>query len=76
MGFRTRDAEEVTQEVLVKVVTRLGTFTGESVFRTSLYRIVANHVLNMKQRAAESLGLTFTQLGRRSTARPSWTCPT
>src|SRR5207244_2930288 len=30
---------------------------------TWLYRIVANHVLNMKQRAAEKLSLTFAKLG-------------
>jgi RNA polymerase sigma factor (sigma-70 family) len=62
MVYNTHDAEEVTQEVLVKVITKLGTFKGESAFRTWLYRIVANHVLNMKQRAAESRSLTFSQL--------------
>ena len=47
MVFRPHDAEEVTQEVLVKVITRLGTFIGQSSFHTWLYRIVANHFLNM-----------------------------
>ncbi len=63
MVFLPHDAEDVTQEVLVKVITKLGSFKGESAFRTWLYRIVANHVLNMKQRAAESRLLTFSQLG-------------
>lgn len=53
MVFQPHDAEEVTQEVLVKVITHLGTFKGESGFRTWLYRIAANHVLNMKRRSAE-----------------------
>lgn len=57
MVFRPHDAEEVTQEVLVKVITHLGTFKGESSFRTWLYRIAANHVLNMKRRSAE-IGVT------------------
>src|SRR5205085_4177678 len=30
MVFRPHDAEEVTQEVLVKVITKLSTFKGES----------------------------------------------
>src|SRR5436190_6118918 len=47
MVFEPHDAEEVTQEVLVKVITKLGTFRGESKFRTWLYHIAANHVLNM-----------------------------
>src|SRR5437763_2610227 len=54
MVFEPHDAEEVTQEVLVKVVTRLSTFQGDSAFRTWLYRIAANHVLNMKRRGGET----------------------
>ena len=34
MVFRPQDAEEVTQEVLVKVITKLSTFKGASTFRT------------------------------------------
>lgn len=45
MVFQPQDAEEVTQEVLIKVITKLSTFKGESMFRTWLYRIAANHVL-------------------------------
>src|SRR4029077_15885683 len=63
MVFHPQDAEEVTQEVLVKVITKLSTFKGESKFRTWLYRIAANHVLNMKRRAAETKGTTFTDYG-------------
>jgi len=40
----------VTQEVLVKVITRLSTFRGESAFRTWLYRIVVNEIINLKKR--------------------------
>jgi RNA polymerase sigma factor (sigma-70 family) len=75
MVFRSHDAEEVTQEVLVKVITKLGTFKGESAFRTWLYRIVANHVLNMKQRAAESRSLTFSQLGAAIDRTPELDLP-
>src|SRR5437667_5234343 len=63
MVFQPHDAEEVTQEVLVKVITKLSTFKSESSFRTWLYRITANHVLNMKQRTAERQSLTFAHLG-------------
>src|SRR5687767_12297662 len=60
MVFQPQDAEEVTQEVLVKVITKLSTFKGESAFRTWLYRIVANHVLNMRRRGGETLEVTFS----------------
>jgi RNA polymerase sigma factor (sigma-70 family) len=60
MVFQPQDAEEVTQEVLIKAVTRLSTFQGGSKFRTWLYRITANHVLNMKRRGGESQPQTFS----------------
>jgi len=63
MVFQPADAEEVTQEVLIKVITRLSTFQGESRFRTWLYRIAANHVLNMKRHSAETHSLTFASYG-------------
>lgn len=63
MVFRPQDAEEVTQEVLVKVITKLSTFKGESAFRTWLYRITANHVLNTKRRWAEGQTTTFANYG-------------
>src|SRR3954453_12006974 len=59
MVFHPQDAEEVTQEVLIKAVTRLSTFQGNSQFRTWLYRIAANHVLNMKRRGGELRPQTF-----------------
>ena len=60
MVFHSQDAEEVTQEVLLKAITRLSTFQGESQFRTWLYRITANHVLNMKRRGGEIEAQTFS----------------
>jgi len=50
-----QDAEDVTQEVLIKVLTKLSTFDRtQAAFRTWLYRIVANHVINMRQRGYEA----------------------
>jgi RNA polymerase sigma factor (sigma-70 family) len=60
MVFHSQDAEEVTQEVLIKAITRLSTFQAESQFRTWLYRITANHVLNMKRRGGEIEARTFS----------------
>src|SRR5947199_1024117 len=70
MVFHPQDAEEVTQEVLVKVITKLSTFKGESNFRTWLYRIAANHVLNMQRRSAETQTTTFTDYGAAINATP------
>src|SRR6059058_2629329 len=75
MVFRPHDAEEVTQEVLVKVITKLSTFKGESTFRTWLYRIAANHVLNMKRRGAETQSLTFADYGAAIDRTPDLDVP-
>ncbi len=75
MVFRPHDAEEVTQEVLVKVITKLSTFKGESTFRTWLYRIAANHVLNMKRRWAETRTTTFADYGAAIDGTPDLDLP-
>jgi RNA polymerase sigma factor (sigma-70 family) len=61
MVHRREEAEDITQEVLLKMLTNLSTFQGKSSFRTWLYRIVVNHVLNLKQRPK---ALTFSELGK------------
>lgn len=73
--FLPQDAEEVTQEVLIKAITRLSTFQGESQFRTWLYRITANHVLNMKRRGGEKEPQTFSSYGEAINGTPDLDLP-
>jgi RNA polymerase sigma factor (sigma-70 family) len=75
MVFLPQDAEDVTQEVLIKVITKLSTFKGESKFRTWLYRIAANHVLNMKRRGAETRTLSFARYGEAIARTPDLELP-
>jgi RNA polymerase sigma factor (sigma-70 family) len=75
MVFRPQDAEDVTQEVLVKFITKLSTFKGESQFRTWLYRIAANHVLNLKRRWAETQTTTFADYGAAIAGTPDLDLP-
>jgi RNA polymerase sigma factor (sigma-70 family) len=54
------DAEDITQEIVIKMLTKLSTYDpGKASFRTWLYRIVANHVINMKTRGYEKAALSF-----------------
>lgn len=53
MVFYPQEAEDVTQEILIKIITKLSTFRKESSFRTWVYRIVVNQVLNMKKSIGE-----------------------
>src|SRR5687768_18443373 len=57
------DAADITQEVLVKIVTKLSTFRKESNIRTWIYRIIKNHFLNMKRSRYETVPMTFDQFG-------------
>ena len=57
------DAEDITQEVLIKMVTKLAQFQGNSNFKTWLYRITFNHFLKMKKQRMETLITTFDAYG-------------
>jgi len=53
------DAEDATQEILVKVVTHLAEFRGESSFFSWVYRIACNHLLTTRKRRAERREVTI-----------------
>lgn len=53
MLWASQDAEDLTQEILLKIVTGLSSFRGESAFQTWAYRIATNHVLNWRRGRAE-----------------------
>ncbi len=53
------DAEDAAQEILVKVITRLGGFKFDSAFTTWVYRVAANHLLTCRKRRAELQSQTF-----------------
>ena len=53
------DAEDATQEILVKVVTHIGSFRQECEFSTWVYRVAANHLLTIRKRLAENQTLSF-----------------
>src|SRR5215510_13487760 len=64
MLYHPHDAEDATQEILIKAVTRLSSFEGRSSFRTWLYRLVVNHLLNMKRGRIEQTSLDFRSYGQ------------
>jgi RNA polymerase sigma factor (sigma-70 family) len=68
MVYLPQDAEDATQEILVKLITKLSTFERKSSFRTWLYRIVVNHMLNMKRGRADLW--TFTRYADSLDATP------
>ncbi len=63
MCWRREVAEDAAQEILIKAVTRLNTFTGSSAFRTWLYRVAVNHLLNVRKSEMEQNAMTFSDMG-------------
>jgi RNA polymerase sigma factor (sigma-70 family) len=61
MVYRREDAEDITQEVLLKVVLHLATFRGQSSLRTWMYRIVVNHVLNKQKSERNRQTISFAE---------------
>jgi RNA polymerase sigma factor (sigma-70 family) len=70
MLWNRGDAEDATQEILLKAITHLGGFEQRSGFRTWLYRIAANHLLD-RCRSAKS----FQQLAQGLDEMPDGDLP-
>jgi RNA polymerase sigma factor (sigma-70 family) len=75
MLYHPQDAEDATQEILIKALTRLSLFEARSSFRTWLYRIVVNHVLNTKRGRLEPAAKSFTAYGQGLDNTPDLNLP-
>lgn len=68
LGYAS-DAEDATQEILIKIITHLSDFKGNSRFTTWFYRIAVNHLLNIRKNKFRELNITFDyweELGYRT----------
>lgn len=57
------DAEDATQEILLKVMTHLSSFRGESAFTTWVFRIAVNHLKDYKKHMFAKRPLSFEFYG-------------
>ncbi len=57
------DAEDATQDILLKMITHLSSFRGDSSFTTWVYRIAANHLKNYKKHMFAHYPLSFEYYG-------------
>ncbi len=52
-------AQDATQEILIRIVTKLSTFRGDSRFETWTYRVATNYLLTARKVIASDPGLSF-----------------
>ena len=57
------DAEDATQDILLKMITHLSSFRGDSAFTTWVFRIAANHLKNYKKHMFARYPLSFEYYG-------------
>ena len=65
------NAEDLTQETLIKIISSLSSFKQESSFTTWAYRIAKNHFLNDRKKAANFFADTFEELGENLDNAPN-----
>lgn len=57
------DAEDATQDILLKIMTHLSSFKKESAFSTWVFRIATNHLINYKKHMFAHYPLSFEYYG-------------
>lgn len=53
------DAQDASQEILIRIVTRLSTFKQQSQFKTWVYRVATNYLLTVKGKRAKQFAMSF-----------------
>lgn len=57
------DAEDASQDILLRIMTHLSSFKGESSFTTWVFRIATNHLINYKKHMFAHFPLSFEYYG-------------
>ncbi len=57
------DAEDAAQDILLKIITHLSSFKGESAFSTWVFRIATNHLKNYQKHMFAKFPLSFEYYG-------------
>lgn len=65
MLWHPEDARDASQEILIKIVTHLGSFRQEAAFTTWVYRLATNYLLTSRKRRAELDAVTFEEFEER-----------
>ncbi len=61
MLLHPEDAQDATQEILIKVITHLSTFSFKSKFTTWVYRLASNYLLTQKGKKSRNFISSFSE---------------
>jgi len=61
--WHPEDAEDATQEILLRIANGLGRFRGDCTFRTWAYRVARNTLFSLKAQRMERRALSFDEFG-------------
>jgi RNA polymerase sigma factor (sigma-70 family) len=64
MLWHPEDARDATQEILIRIVSNLSSFRGESAFSTWSYRIAANYLMTARKSRLEQQNYSFERFGQ------------
>ena len=64
MLYHPADAEDATQEILIKIITHLGAFRGEGTFRSWAMKVAVNHLLTIRRRPSEKT-ISFEEMASK-----------
>lgn len=73
--WQPEDAEDATQEILLRIVTHLHTFEGRAKFSTWAYRVASNYLIDTKRSRAERREVSFERAAeslRRGSREPDF----
>ncbi|MET8153770.1 RNA polymerase sigma factor [Actinoplanes sp. NPDC049668] len=59
MTARPPDAQDATQEILIRVITRLSTYRGDAAFTTWVHRVAVNYLMDRSKSCVERMEMTF-----------------
>lgn len=62
---RREDAQDATQEILLKITTHLGSWRGDSAFGTWAWSVASHHLLNLATRGPQRVEVSFEALAER-----------
>jgi RNA polymerase sigma factor (sigma-70 family) len=62
---RREDAQDATQEILLKITTHLGGWRGDATFGTWAWSVASHHLLNLATRGPRQVEVSFEALAER-----------